>query len=211
MEAERISEIAPYLPLLAGALTRRAYETGNLKEGLIDLGPAVAYVRSLQTVEQIYRRTDRRCSRGARAGEKHGCFGTARTALTAIGLNAGPPAMKIIDFLDRGAAISPNGICLHDDAHSFTYREVVAYTNRIAARVARKRHDVGQEDCDLQSERRGGLHRGSRRTPRRLHHGSLSTRATRSPTISHCSTSTKRNGYFTIAISRSTFPRSPRR
>jgi NADH:quinone reductase (non-electrogenic) len=54
MEAERIAEIEPYLPLMSGTLTRRAYETGRLSEGLIDLSPAVAYVRELQTVEQIF-------------------------------------------------------------------------------------------------------------------------------------------------------------
>ena len=54
MEAERISEIDRYLPYMNGALTRRAYESGNMKEGLIDLGPAVTYVRALQTVEQIF-------------------------------------------------------------------------------------------------------------------------------------------------------------
>jgi NAD(P)H-dependent flavin oxidoreductase YrpB (nitropropane dioxygenase family) len=42
MEAERIGEIDRYLPLMSGALTRRAYESGDLREGLIDLGPAVA-------------------------------------------------------------------------------------------------------------------------------------------------------------------------
>jgi nitronate monooxygenase len=54
MEAERIREVDRYLPLMTGTLTRRAYETGNLREGLIDLGPAVAYVREHQTVEQIF-------------------------------------------------------------------------------------------------------------------------------------------------------------
>jgi nitronate monooxygenase len=54
MEAERITEIDRYLPHMSGVLTRRAYESGNLKEGLIDLGPAVTYVHELQTVEQIF-------------------------------------------------------------------------------------------------------------------------------------------------------------
>ena len=54
MEADRITEIDRYLPHMSGVLTRRAYESGNLKEGLIDLGPAVTYVRELQTVEQIF-------------------------------------------------------------------------------------------------------------------------------------------------------------
>ncbi|MGE3986473.1 NAD(P)H-dependent flavin oxidoreductase [Pseudorhodoplanes sp.] len=54
MEAERIAEIERYLPLMSGALTRNAYESGDLREGLIDLGPAVAYVREQQTVEQIF-------------------------------------------------------------------------------------------------------------------------------------------------------------
>jgi acyl-CoA synthetase (AMP-forming)/AMP-acid ligase II len=39
--------------------------------------------------------------------------------------------MKMIDFLDKGAAISPNGVCLHDDQHAHTYREVVSWTNRV--------------------------------------------------------------------------------
>lgn len=54
MEAARIAEVERYLPLMSGTLTRRAYESGNLREGLIDLGPAVAYVREHQTVEQIF-------------------------------------------------------------------------------------------------------------------------------------------------------------
>jgi len=54
MEDEGITEIERYLPLMSGALTRRAYETGRLSEGLIDLSPAVAYVRALQTVEQVF-------------------------------------------------------------------------------------------------------------------------------------------------------------
>jgi acyl-CoA synthetase (AMP-forming)/AMP-acid ligase II len=40
--------------------------------------------------------------------------------------------MKIIDFLDRGAAISPDGVCLHDDTHAYIYREVVRLSNKIA-------------------------------------------------------------------------------
>lgn len=54
MEAERVAEIERYLPHMAGTLTRRAYESGDLSQGLIDLGPAVVYVRELQTVEQIF-------------------------------------------------------------------------------------------------------------------------------------------------------------
>ncbi|MGE3986474.1 AMP-binding protein [Pseudorhodoplanes sp.] len=40
--------------------------------------------------------------------------------------------MKIIDFLDRGAAISQDGLCLHDDTHGYSYRETVKLTNKIA-------------------------------------------------------------------------------
>lgn len=40
--------------------------------------------------------------------------------------------MKVIDFLDKGAAISPGGVCLYDDSRSLSYRETVAATNRIA-------------------------------------------------------------------------------
>jgi acyl-CoA synthetase (AMP-forming)/AMP-acid ligase II len=40
--------------------------------------------------------------------------------------------MKIIDFLDRGAATSPDGVCLHDDTHAYSYREVVRLSNKIA-------------------------------------------------------------------------------
>lgn len=54
MEAERIAEIERYLPLLSGSLTRHAYETGDLKKGMIDLGPAVAYLRKIQPVDQIF-------------------------------------------------------------------------------------------------------------------------------------------------------------
>lgn len=54
MEAERVAEIERYLPHMSGTLTRQAYESGDLSDGLIDLGPAVAYVRELQTVEQIF-------------------------------------------------------------------------------------------------------------------------------------------------------------
>jgi acyl-CoA synthetase (AMP-forming)/AMP-acid ligase II len=49
--------------------------------------------------------------------------------------------MKMIDFLDKGAAISPDGTCLHDDTHAHTYREVVAWTNRIVR--ALREHHVG--------------------------------------------------------------------
>jgi NADH:quinone reductase (non-electrogenic) len=54
MEAERIADIARYLPLLNGQVTRGAYESGDLTNGMIDLGPAIAYVDRLQSVEQIF-------------------------------------------------------------------------------------------------------------------------------------------------------------
>jgi nitronate monooxygenase len=54
MEAERITDIAQYLPLLKGEITRSAYESGQLTDGMIDLGPAIAYVERVQTVEEIF-------------------------------------------------------------------------------------------------------------------------------------------------------------
>jgi acyl-CoA synthetase (AMP-forming)/AMP-acid ligase II len=40
--------------------------------------------------------------------------------------------MKIIDFVDKGASISPDGDCLYDDAHGYSYRDVVQLTRKIA-------------------------------------------------------------------------------
>jgi NAD(P)H-dependent flavin oxidoreductase YrpB (nitropropane dioxygenase family) len=54
METARIADIARYLPLLNGQATRGAYESGDLTNGMIDLGPAIAYVDRLQSVEQIF-------------------------------------------------------------------------------------------------------------------------------------------------------------
>ena len=40
--------------------------------------------------------------------------------------------MKIIDFLDRGAGVAPDGTCVHDNTHGYSYQEVVRLTNKIA-------------------------------------------------------------------------------
>ena len=50
--------------------------------------------------------------------------------------------MKMIDFLDKGAAISPQGICLHDDRRAYTYREVVSWTNRVVRALREDRKSV---------------------------------------------------------------------
>jgi acyl-CoA synthetase (AMP-forming)/AMP-acid ligase II len=52
--------------------------------------------------------------------------------------------MKMIDFLDKGAATSPHGICLHDDQHSYTYREVVSWTNRVVRALREDGIGAGQ-------------------------------------------------------------------
>ena len=52
--------------------------------------------------------------------------------------------MKMIDFLDKGAAISPHGVCLHDDQHSYTYREVVGWTNRVVRALREDGIGAGQ-------------------------------------------------------------------
>lgn len=54
LEAAQVKDIAQYLPLMDGKLARRAYETGDIRNGLLDLSPSVAYVHGEQTVEQIF-------------------------------------------------------------------------------------------------------------------------------------------------------------
>lgn len=69
MEAERISDIAQYLPLLKGEITRDAYTSGELADGMIDLGPAVAYVEKIETVEEIF---DQLIDEAAQASDRLG-------------------------------------------------------------------------------------------------------------------------------------------
>jgi NAD(P)H-dependent flavin oxidoreductase YrpB (nitropropane dioxygenase family) len=74
MEAERINDLAQYLPLLKGEITRRAYESGDLTDGMIDLGPAIAYVEKVQTVEQVF---DQLIDEAAEAAGRLGVLGAA--------------------------------------------------------------------------------------------------------------------------------------
>ncbi|MCC5812961.1 MAG: AMP-binding protein [Ectothiorhodospiraceae bacterium] len=40
--------------------------------------------------------------------------------------------MRVIDFFDRGALLNPDGLCLTDEAASYTYREAQAFSHRVA-------------------------------------------------------------------------------
>ena len=56
LEAAGERDFAAYRALVSGRSTRMAYETGDLSRGMIDLGPAVAFVTESETVEAIFDR-----------------------------------------------------------------------------------------------------------------------------------------------------------
>ena len=53
LEARGVADYEPYRALVSGHSTRRAYETGNLAKGMIDLGPAAAFANEVKPVEAI--------------------------------------------------------------------------------------------------------------------------------------------------------------
>lgn len=53
LEAAGVADYEAYRALVSGRSTRRAYQTGNLSEGMIDLGPAAAFATEIASVEQI--------------------------------------------------------------------------------------------------------------------------------------------------------------
>lgn len=53
LEKEGVEDFAPYAPLVAGETTRRAYETGDLRRGLIDYGQGACFARTIEPVEAI--------------------------------------------------------------------------------------------------------------------------------------------------------------
>ena len=54
LETRGIADFEVYRPLVAGRVTRRAYETGDLSQGMIDLGPAGVFAREIKPVEAIF-------------------------------------------------------------------------------------------------------------------------------------------------------------
>ena len=53
LEAKGITDYEAYRTLVSGRTTRRAYETGNLAEGMIDLGPAAVFANEVKPTEAI--------------------------------------------------------------------------------------------------------------------------------------------------------------
>jgi NADH:quinone reductase (non-electrogenic) len=54
LETRSIADFEVYRPLVAGRVTRRAYETGDLSQGMIDLGPAGVFAREIKPVEAVF-------------------------------------------------------------------------------------------------------------------------------------------------------------
>jgi NAD(P)H-dependent flavin oxidoreductase YrpB (nitropropane dioxygenase family) len=53
MENRGIRDFEAYRPVVSGRVTRRAYETGDVSKGMIDLGPAAVFAREIRPVEEI--------------------------------------------------------------------------------------------------------------------------------------------------------------
>lgn len=53
LEAEGITDFEAYRGLVSGETTRRAYESGDCRQGMIDLGPAGVFARKVEPVEAI--------------------------------------------------------------------------------------------------------------------------------------------------------------
>ena len=53
LEAKGVTDYEAYRTLVSGRTTRRAYETGNLAEGMIDLGPAAVVAKEIKPLELI--------------------------------------------------------------------------------------------------------------------------------------------------------------
>jgi nitronate monooxygenase len=54
LETRGVVDFEAYRPLVTGRVTRRAYETGDLSHGMLDLGPAGVFAREIKPVEAIF-------------------------------------------------------------------------------------------------------------------------------------------------------------
>jgi NADH:quinone reductase (non-electrogenic) len=54
LERRGVADFEAYRPLVAGRATRRAYETGDLSQGMLDLGPAAVFAREIKQIEAIF-------------------------------------------------------------------------------------------------------------------------------------------------------------
>jgi NADH:quinone reductase (non-electrogenic) len=54
LETRGIVDFEAYRPLVNGRVTRKAYETGDLSQGMVDLGPAGTFAREVKPVEAIF-------------------------------------------------------------------------------------------------------------------------------------------------------------
>ncbi len=54
LETRGVVDFESYRPLVAGRMTRQAYETGDLSRGMLDLGPAGVFAREIKPVEAIF-------------------------------------------------------------------------------------------------------------------------------------------------------------
>lgn len=53
LERRGVTDFEAYRALVSGSATRRAYETGDLSKGMIDLGPAAVFAREIKPLEAI--------------------------------------------------------------------------------------------------------------------------------------------------------------
>jgi nitronate monooxygenase len=53
LEREGVTDFERYRPHVAGSVTRRAYETGDWRTGMIDMGPAGVFAQAIQAAEEI--------------------------------------------------------------------------------------------------------------------------------------------------------------
>ncbi len=53
MEEEGLRDFAHYQPLVAGRKAYEAYQSGNFEQGILSLGPAVAFANAIAPVQEI--------------------------------------------------------------------------------------------------------------------------------------------------------------
>jgi NAD(P)H-dependent flavin oxidoreductase YrpB (nitropropane dioxygenase family) len=53
LEALKVRNFESYRPHVEGSVARRAYETGDTRTGMLDYGQSVAYIRGIESVEEI--------------------------------------------------------------------------------------------------------------------------------------------------------------
>ncbi|MCH8038431.1 MAG: nitronate monooxygenase, partial [Proteobacteria bacterium] len=53
IEAEGVTDYERYRPLVAGALQKEAYETGDWNKGILSVGQSAAFATAVQPVEDI--------------------------------------------------------------------------------------------------------------------------------------------------------------